>query len=119
MRISDWSSDVCSSDLGPEIAGRCCPVTTPTLTADDAADARLADQIDDLGHKLGLVRQSIRRVLFGQQAVVDQTLITLLSGGPCLLLGPPTLANARLPETPRTVLGPKQHRSRTRPDTRG
>src|SRR3546814_6543490 len=51
----------------PILAGRCCPVTTPTLTADDAADARLAEQIDDLGHKLGLVRQSIGRVIFGQQ----------------------------------------------------
>src|SRR3546814_7627098 len=116
MRIRDWSSDVCSSDLGPEIAGRCCPVTTPTLTADDAADARLAEQIDDLGHKLGLVRQSIGRVIFGQQAVVDQTLITLLSGGHGLLIGVPGLAKTRLVETLGTVFGLEDKRVQCTPD---
>src|SRR3546814_7090789 len=87
-----------------------------SLTADDAADARLAEQIDDLGHKLGLVRQSIGRVIFGQQAVVDQTLITLLSGGHGLLIGVPGLAKTRLVETLGTVFGLEDKRVQCTPD---
>src|SRR3546814_6554509 len=30
MRISDWSSDVCSSDLVPRRISRCCPVSART-----------------------------------------------------------------------------------------
>ncbi|HEY9556385.1 MAG TPA: AAA family ATPase, partial [Acidimicrobiales bacterium] len=90
--------------------------TTPTLSADDAADARLAEQIDDLGHKLALVRQSIGRVIFGQQAVVDQTLITLLAGGHGLLIGVPGLAKTRLVETLGTVFGLEDKRVQCTPD---
>ena len=90
--------------------------TTPTLSADDAADARLAEQIDDLGHKLGLVRQSIGRVIFGQQVVVDQTLITLLAGGHGLLIGVPGLAKTRLVETLGTVFGLEDKRVQCTPD---
>src|SRR3546814_6898077 len=70
MRISDWSSDVCSSDL----------------------------------------------VIFGQQAVVDQTLITLLSGGHGLLIGVPGLAKTRLVETLGTVFGLEDKRVQCTPD---
>ncbi|MGD1879931.1 MAG: AAA family ATPase [Kiloniellaceae bacterium] len=91
-------------------------MTTPTLSADDATDAKLAEQIEELGDKLRLVRQSIGRVIFGQQQVVDQTLITLLAGGHGLLIGVPGLAKTRLVETLGTVFGLDDKRVQCTPD---
>jgi MoxR-like ATPase len=91
-------------------------VTTPTITSDDAADAQLAEQIEELGDKLSRVRQSIGRVIFGQQQVIDQTLITLLAGGHGLLIGVPGLAKTRLVETLGTVFGMEDKRVQCTPD---
>ena len=91
-------------------------MTTPTITSDDAADAQLAEQIEELGDKLGRVRQSIGRVIFGQQQVIDQTLITLLAGGHGLLIGVPGLAKTRLVETLGTVFGMEDKRVQCTPD---
>jgi MoxR-like ATPase len=90
--------------------------TTPTVTAEDAAGAKLAEQIEVLGHKLVLVRQSIGHVIFGQHEVVDQTLITLLAGGHGLLIGVPGLAKTRLVETLGTVFGLDDKRVQCTPD---
>jgi MoxR-like ATPase len=90
--------------------------TTPTLPTDDISDAKLAGQIEELGHKLGLVRQSIGQVIFGQQEVIDQTLITLLAGGHALLIGVPGLAKTRLVETLGTVFGLEDKRVQCTPD---
>jgi MoxR-like ATPase len=90
--------------------------TTPTLTSDDATDAQLAEQIEELGDRLVRVRQSIGRVIFGQQQVVDQTLITLLAGGHGLLIGVPGLAKTRLVETLGTVFGLEDKRVQCTPD---
>ena len=89
--------------------------TTPTERTDGAA-AGLAEQIDELGDKLRLVRESIGQVIFGQQEVVDQTLITLLSGGHALLIGVPGLAKTRLVETLGTVFGLEDKRVQCTPD---
>ena len=57
-----------------------------TSTATDAdAQAALAD-IERLGGQLRAARESIGKVIYGQQAVIDQTLVTLLSGGHLLHL---------------------------------
>ena len=50
----------------------------------------LAD-VEALGARIARVRAAIGRVIFGQDEVVDQTLITLLSGGHALLVGVPGL----------------------------
>src|SRR3546814_11102694 len=42
MRISDWSSDVCSSDLLRQLRVRGNPVPVLLLTARDAVDDRVA-----------------------------------------------------------------------------
>ncbi|WP_119459305.1 AAA family ATPase [Rhodospirillaceae bacterium SYSU D60014] len=62
------------------------------------------------------VRQSIGRVIFGQHATIDQTLITLLAGGHVLLIGVPGLAKTRLVETLGTVLGLEDKRVQCTPD---
>ncbi|WP_374441763.1 AAA family ATPase [Stella sp.] len=63
-----------------------------------------------------MVRERIHRVIFGQQEVVDQALITLLAGGHCLLIGVPGLAKTRLVETLGTVLGLDDKRVQCTPD---
>jgi len=58
----------------------------------------------------------IARRIIGQQEVVEQTLIAILSGGHGLLVGAPGLAKTRLVETLGTVLGLVAHRVQFTPD---
>ncbi len=78
--------------------------------------ADLAREIENLGHRLQAVRESIGRVIFGQERVVDQTIITLLSGGHALLIGVPGLAKTRLVETLGNVFGLEDKRVQCTPD---
>ena len=75
-----------------------------TSTATDAdAQAALAD-IERLGGQLRAARTSIGKVIYGQQDVIDQTLVALLSGGHLLLIGVPGLAKTKLVDTLGVVL---------------
>ncbi|MFQ5953952.1 MAG: AAA family ATPase [Kiloniellales bacterium] len=65
---------------------------------------------------MALVRERVGRMIFGQQAVIDLSLITLLSGGHALLIGVPGLAKTRLVETLGTVLGLDDRRVQFTPD---
>jgi MoxR-like ATPase len=78
--------------------------------------ADLAREIENLGHRLKAVRESIGRVIFGQERVVDQTIITLMSGGHALLIGVPGLAKTRLVETLGNVFGLEDKRVQCTPD---
>ena len=87
-----------------------------TSTATDA-DARsaLAD-IERLGSQLRAARTAIGQVIYGQQDVIDQTLVALLSGGHLLLIGVPGLAKTKLVDTLGTVLGMETKRIQFTPD---
>ncbi len=74
------------------------------------------NQIEQVGEQLARVRASIGRVIFGQTEVVDETLITLLSGGHLLLVGVPGLAKTLLVETLGTVVGLDNRRIQCTPD---
>jgi MoxR-like ATPase len=87
-----------------------------SVTDSLSATADLAGEIDALGQRLAQVRERIGRVIFGQQEVVDQALITLLAGGHALLIGVPGLAKTRLVETLGTVLGLDDKRIQCTPD---
>jgi MoxR-like ATPase len=78
--------------------------------------AALVADIEALGHRLSQVRERIHRVIFGQENVVDQALVTLLSGGHGLLIGVPGLAKTRLVETLGVVLGLEEKRVQCTPD---
>src|ERR1700712_2684751 len=69
-----------------------------------------------LGARIAQVRTAIGHVIFGQNEVVDQTLITLLSGGHVLLVGVPGLGKSRLVETLGVVLGMATKRIQFTPD---
>jgi MoxR-like ATPase len=62
------------------------------------------------------VRARLSEVIFGQDAVIEQTLVTLLAGGHGLLIGVPGLAKTKLVETLGTVLGLDNSRIQFTPD---
>ncbi|MBT3809636.1 MAG: MoxR family ATPase [Rhodospirillaceae bacterium] len=78
-------------------------------------DSIFAD-IERVSEQLSAVRTGIGRVIFGQEEVIDETIITLLAGGHLLLLGVPGLAKTRLVETLGTVLGLDSRRVQCTPD---
>ncbi|HEY6431382.1 MAG TPA: MoxR family ATPase [Acetobacteraceae bacterium] len=81
-----------------------------------AADHPVLHEVEALGNRIGAVRAAIGRVIFGQQEVVDETLITLLCGGHVLLVGLPGLGKSRLVETLGVVLGLATKRIQFTPD---
>jgi MoxR-like ATPase len=62
------------------------------------------------------VRESVAKVIFGQDEVIEQALVTLLAGGHGLLIGVPGLAKTKLVETLGTVLGLAWKRIQFTPD---
>jgi MoxR-like ATPase len=73
-----------------------------------AAEATLARIVD--------AREAIGAVIFGQDRVVEQTLVTLLAGGHGLLIGVPGLAKTKLVETLGIVMGMDALRVQFTPD---
>src|SRR5450631_1660911 len=66
--------------------------------------------------RIAAARRSIETVIFGQADVVEQALVTLLSGGHGLLIGVPGLAKTKLVETLGIVLGLDTRRVQFTPD---
>src|SRR5882757_1780464 len=98
------------------IDDRSALVAPDTSTATDIdALAALAD-IERLGSQLRAARTAIGKVIYGQQDVIDQTLVALLSGGHVLLIGVPGLAKTLLVETLGVVLGMEAKRIQFTPD---
>src|SRR5271166_4033757 len=84
------------------------------LTTDDPNMILAATEA--LGTRIVQVRSAIARIIFGQDEVIDETLITLLSGGHVLLVGVPGLGKSRLVETLGVVLGLATKRVQFTPD---
>lgn len=87
-----------------------------TSAAHQAEAERLADDIESLSRRLQKIRSAIGVMIFGQEEVIDQTLITLLAGGHALLVGVPGLAKTRLAETLGKVFGLEERRVQCTPD---
>ncbi|WP_420962581.1 AAA family ATPase [Brucella sp. IR073] len=62
------------------------------------------------------IRAAVGTVIFGQESVVERTLVALLAGGHALLVGLPGLAKTKLVETLGTVLGLDDRRIQFTPD---
>jgi len=80
------------------------------------SDAAIIAEIEALAPRLAAVRAEIGQAIFGQRAVIEQTLITLLAGGHVLLVGVPGLGKTLLVETLGTVLGLVARRVQFTPD---
>ncbi|HBF30722.1 AAA family ATPase, partial [Rhizobium sp.] len=88
-------------------------ITNTDIALDDkaiiaAAERALADIAD--------VRREVSKVIFGQEQVVESTLLAILSGGHALLVGVPGLAKTKLVTTLGTALGLDANRIQFTPD---
>jgi len=72
--------------------------------------------LSDTAAKLDSAKTEIGKVIFGQNRVVDHTLITLMSGGHVLLIGVPGLAKTLLVDTVAQVMGLSAGRIQCTPD---
>ncbi|GAA4528406.1 MoxR family ATPase [Chelativorans composti] len=72
------------------------------------AEAALAD--------IARVRESVGRVIFGQEAVIERSLVAILAGGHALLVGVPGLAKTKLVDTLGITLGLLTRRVQFTPD---
>src|SRR6476620_8989714 len=73
-------------------------------------------QAEATGVQVAAAKAAIGNVIFGQEKVVEQALITVLCGGHALLIGLPGLAKTKLVETMGIVLGLEARRIQFTPD---
>jgi MoxR-like ATPase len=76
----------------------------------------IVDRLEATSAKFVKVREAASSIIFGQEKVIDLTLVTLLSGGHALLIGVPGLAKTSLVETLGRVLGLDNKRIQFTPD---
>ncbi|MFG1360291.1 AAA family ATPase [Xanthobacter pseudotagetidis] len=79
-------------------------------------DQMIVRNAEAAGAHVRAARTAISSVIFGQETVVEQALITILAGGHALLVGVPGLAKTKLVETMGTVLGLDARRVQFTPD---
>jgi MoxR-like ATPase len=90
----------------------------PALRAHDIppSDREIEARAEQALDQLAAARKAIGGVVFGQEPVVEEALVTLLSGGHALFVGAPGLAKTLLVETLGRVLGLNTNRVQFTPD---
>ena len=91
-------------------------MTASIAQAPTALDDAIVRNAETTLETIGRARDAIHSVIFGQEDVVDLTLITILACGHGLLVGVPGLAKTKLVETLGTVLGLDARRVQFTPD---
>ena len=92
-------------------------VMTPSPSGTSEADLEaIAESAERAVARITEAKADISRIIFGQNKVVEQSLVTILSGGHGLLVGVPGLAKTKLVETLGTVLGLNARRIQFTPD---
>lgn len=87
-------------------------VVTPDAANPDQIIAEAERALADIAR----IKESIGTVIFGQESVIERTLVAVLAGGHALLVGLPGLAKTKLVETLGTVLGLSGQRIQFTPD---
>jgi MoxR-like ATPase len=80
------------------------------------AEPDIVTQIDDIRTKVARVKESISKVIFGQDTVIELVLVNILSGGHALLIGVPGLAKTSLVDALGAALGLHAKRIQFTPD---
>jgi MoxR-like ATPase len=88
------------------------PVTVP----DASADADAVPPPDEAHERLEQALFEIRRIIAGQDAMLERVLVCLLAGGHLLIEGVPGLAKTLTVKTTASVLGGTFHRVQFTPD---
>lgn len=86
------------------------------LGQDMTVSTKIEDDAKKAMARLNAAKEEIGQVILGQEAVVNLSLISILSGGHALLVGVPGLAKSLLVETLGTVLGLSEKRVQFTPD---
>ncbi|MCB9996472.1 MAG: MoxR family ATPase [Rhodospirillales bacterium] len=84
--------------------------------AKSASQEEITGKLADTAAKLAKARAEVGKIIFGQDTVLDQVFITLLSGGHVLLIGVPGLAKTLMVETVASALGLTAGRIQCTPD---
>jgi len=84
-----------------------------TITQTDDA---IVGRIEMAGERMQRVHKAAASVIFGQDQVIERTLVTVLAGGHALLIGVPGLAKTLLVDTLGKVLGLDAKRIQFTPD---
>src|ERR1700716_4355299 len=113
-----WSNPVGQhGDTDPDTPGKqgtdVMAVATEGL---EKLEDMIVRQAEATGAQVAAAKDAISRVIFGQERVVEQALITVLCGGHALLIGLPGLAKTKLIDTMGTVLGLDARRIQFTPD---
>ena len=86
------------------------------MTEQNFSDDDIMQLINEKVEKLNKAREEIKKVVFGQDEVIDNVMITLMSGGHVLLLGVPGTAKTLLVNTTSRVMGLVPNRIQCTPD---
>jgi MoxR-like ATPase len=89
---------------------------TVTVQSADFDAGSIVAEAEAAVDRLKAVRAAIGQVIFGQESVVERSLVAILAGGHGLLVGVPGLAKTRLVEALGTVLGLDARRVQFTPD---
>src|SRR5580698_7412503 len=82
----------------------------------DKLEDMIVRAAETTGAHVRAAKEAIGAVIFGQEKVIEQALITVLCGGHGLLVGVPGLAKTKLVETMGIVLGLDARRIQFTPD---
>ncbi|QDH25754.1 MoxR family ATPase [Neokomagataea tanensis] len=85
--------------------------TPPTASSSD-----ITQHVETLAPRIAAAQSAISDIVLGQEKVIEQVLITILSGGHALLMGAPGLGKTLLVNTASTVLGLNASRIQFTPD---
>ena len=96
-----------------EVARPMSALSQPPLDADPS---RIVAEVEASVARVKEARGAIGRVIYGQETVIDRTLITIFAGGHGLLIGVPGLAKTKLVDTIGTVCGLSTARIQFTPD---
>ena len=94
----------------------CEPLMSQSAPTSLAADQTIVPRAEAATERIQKARKAAGEVVFGQEGVIERTLITVLAGGHGLLIGVPGLAKTLLVETLGYVLGLDAKRIQFTPD---
>jgi len=86
------------------------------MTSLTQTDDAIVGRIEAAAERMQRVQKATSAVIFGQEQVIERTLVTILSGGHALLIGVPGLAKTLLVETLGKILGLDAKRIQFTPD---
>ncbi len=91
-------------------------MSTITTPASSTSSAEVKDRIKRFQEAQAAIKQEVRKVIVGQDEVIEHVLISLFVGGHCLLTGLPGTAKTLLVRTMAQTLGLKFNRIQFTPD---